>query len=332
MKERDGLTDEQVVKSRKEYGNNSIGEYRKNSFVRLVINSLGDPIIRILLIALAVKTIFLFRNFDWYETIGILVAILTASFISSISEYGSDKAFASLMEEASNTNCRVKRNGKKVEITVNDVVVDDIVYLESGDMVPADGVIINGSVGVDESSLNGESKIVTKDYNKEILRGSVIMNGQAMMLVNKVGPNTFYGKMAEELKVEQPTSPLKRRLVSLAKSISVIGYIGSALVFASYIFLNGFNLGNVIYALTLAVTIIIVCVPEGLPMMLTLVLSSNMKRMLKDNVLVRKLMGIETSGCINILFTDKTGTLTKGELEVTKFTDGNLKELSLIHI
>lgn len=326
MKERDGLTDEQVVKSRKEYGNNSIGEYRKNSFIRLVINSLGDPIIRILLIALAVKTIFLFRNFDWYETIGILIAILTASFISSISEYGSDKAFASLMEEASNTNCRVKRNGKKVEITVNDVVVDDIIYLESGDMVPADGVIINGSVGVDEASLNGESKIVTKDYNKEILRGSVIMNGQAMMLVNKVGPNTFYGKMAEELKVEQPTSPLKRRLVSLAKSISVIGYIGSALVFASYIFLNGFNLGNIIYALTLAVTIIIVCVPEGLPMMLTLVLSSNMKRMLKDNVLVRKLMGIETSGCINILFTDKTGTLTKGELEVTKFTDGNLKE------
>ncbi len=326
MKERDGLTDEQVVKNRKEYGNNSIGEYKKNSFIRLVINSLGDPIIRILLIALAVKTIFLFRNFDWYETIGILVAILTASFISSISEYGSDKAFASLMEEASNTNCRVKRNGRKVEITVNDVVVDDIVYLESGDMVPADGVIINGSVGVDEASLNGESKIVTKDYNKEILRGSVIMNGQAMMLVNKVGSNTFYGKMAEELKVEQPTSPLKRRLVSLAKSISVIGYIGSILVFVSYIFLNGFNLGNVIYALTLAVTIIIVCVPEGLPMMLTLVLSSNMKRMLKDNVLVRKLMGIETSGCINILFTDKTGTLTKGELEVTKFTDGNLKE------
>ena len=152
------------------------------------------------------------------------------------------------------------------------------------------------------------------------------MNGQAVMIVKKVGKDTFYGKMASELKIEQPTSPLKQRLVHLAKTISIIGYIGSVLVFFSYIFINGFTLNNVIYALTLMVTIIIVCVPEGLPMMLTLVLSSNMKRMMKDNVLVRKLMGIETSGCINILFTDKTGTLTKGKLEVTKFTDGNLKE------
>lgn len=326
MREIDGLTDEQVVKKRKEHGNNSIGEYKKNSFIRLVINSLGDPIIRILLIALAVKTIFLFKNFDWYETIGILVAIFTASFISSISEYGSDKAFASLMEEASNTNCKCKRNGKKVEIPINDVVVDDVIYLESGDMVPADGVILTGKVGIDESSLNGEARVVNKIYDNEILRGSVVVNGEAMMVVKKVGADTFYGKMASELKVQQPTSPLKKRLITLAKSISVIGYIGSILVFLSYIILNGFTLSNIIYSLTLAVTIIIVCVPEGLPMMLTLVLSSNMKRMLKDNVLVRKLMGIETSGCINILFTDKTGTLTKGELEVVKFTDGDLHE------
>ena len=326
MKKNDGLTNEEVVNNRKKYGNNSIGEYHKNSFLKLVISSLGDPIIRILLIALAIKVIFLMKSFDWYETIGILIAIFTASFISSISEYGSDKAFANLMEEASNTKCRVKRNNIKTEISINDVVVDDLIYLESGDMVPADGVIISGQVGVDESSLNGESKIVDKKVNKEILRGSVIMNGQAMMQVKEVGSKTFYGKMAAELKVLKPTSPLKKRLISLAKAISVIGYAGSILVFISYILLYGLNISNVIYALTLAVTIIIVCVPEGLPMMLTLVLSSNMKRMLKDNVLVRKLMGIETSGCINILFTDKTGTLTKGQLEVTKFTDGNLKE------
>ena len=328
MKQKDGLTDEQVIKNRKKYGDNSIGEYKKNSFIRLVINSLGDPIIRILLIALAVKTIFLFKNFDWYETIGILIAIMTASFISSISEYGSDKAFATLMEEASNIKCRVKRNKNITEISVNDVVVDDLVLLESGDMVPADGIIYSGSVEVDESSLNGESKIISKKTNNEILRGTVIMNGQAIMLVKTVGKNTFYGKLASELKVEQPTSPLKLRLVDLAKSISVIGYIGSILAFLSYILLNGINIQNIIYALTLSVTIIIVCVPEGLPMMLTLVLSSNMKRMLKDSVLVRKMMGIETSGCINVLFTDKTGTLTKGELEVTKFVDGNLKEYS----
>ena len=325
---KNGLTDEQVRESRKKYGNNSIGEYKKNSFFRLIINSLGDPIIRILLIALAVKTFILFKNFDWYETIGILVAIFTASFISSISEYGSDKAFATLMEEISNIKCKVKRNNKKTEININDVVVDDIIVLESGDIIPADGKILNGNIGVDESSLNGESRVIEKLYDDELLRGSVVINGEAEMIVKKVGLNTFYGKMADELKIEQPTSPLKLRLISLAKTISIIGYIGAVAVFFSYLIINGFNLNNIIYGLTMAVTIIIVCVPEGLPMMLTLVLSSNMKRMMKDNVLVRKLMGIETSGCINILFTDKTGTLTKGKLEVTKFVDGNLKEYS----
>ncbi len=328
MKQINGLTDEQVIESRRKYGDNGIGGYKKNSFLRLVINSLGDPIIRILLIALAVKTLFLFKSFDWYETLGILLAIITASFISSISEYGSDKAFATLLQEVSNISCKVKRNNLKNEIKIDEVVVGDIIILESGDMVPADGIIVSGSIGLDESSLNGEAKIVDKRYDDEVLRGSVVMNGQALMRVKEVGMNTFYGKMASELKVEQPISPLKKRLVSLAKSISIIGYIGSILVFISYIFLNGLTISNVIYALTISVTIIIVCVPEGLPMMLTLVLSSNMKRMLKDNVLVRKLMGIETSGCLNILFTDKTGTLTKGKLEVTKFVNGNLKEYS----
>ena len=119
MKQKDGLTDEQVIKSRKINGDNSIGEYKKNSIIRLLINSLGDPIIRILLIALAVKTIVLFKNFDWYETLGIVIAIMAASFISSISEYGSDKAFANLMEEASNIKSKVKRNGIKKDRLVS---------------------------------------------------------------------------------------------------------------------------------------------------------------------------------------------------------------------
>ena len=160
MKQIDGLTNDQVIESRRNSGDNSIGEYKKNSFIGLVINSLGDPIIRILLIALAVKTIFLFKNFDWYETIGILIAIITASFISSISEYGSDKAFATLMEQLSNISCKVKRNGSICDIKVDDVVVGDIVILESGDMIPADGIIISGKIGLDESSLNGESKLL----------------------------------------------------------------------------------------------------------------------------------------------------------------------------
>lgn len=321
-----GLTEKEVIENREKYGSNEIGNYKKNSFIRLVIESLGDPIIRILLIALAIKTIFLFKSFDWYETLGILLAIFMASFISSMSEYGSDKAFASLMNEASKLKCRVKRNGQKIEIPINEVVVNDLVILESGEKIPADGKIIKGNISVDESSLNGESKEVKKSLSSTVLRGSVIVHGEAIMKVDSVGINTFYGKMADELKIEQPTSPLKVRLNGLAQLISKIGYICAGIIFISYIFLNGSNLNNIIYALTLAVTIIIVCVPEGLPMMVTLVLSSNMKRMLKDNVLVRKLVGIETAGSINILFTDKTGTLTKGELEVIKYVDGNLKE------
>lgn len=323
-----GLTEEEVIKSREKYGTNDIGNYKKNSFLSLVIQSLGDPIIRILLIALAIKTIFLIKNFDWYETIGIVLAIFMASFISSISEYGSDKAFSSLMDEASKLKCRVKRNGKKIEIPICDVVVNDLIMLESGEKVPADGKIISGQISIDESSLNGESKEVKKSLSSPVLRGSVVVFGEAVMQVDKVGLDTFYGKMANELKIEQPVSPLKLRLSGLANLVSKIGYISAFIIFISYLFLNGITFANIIYALTLAVTIIIVCVPEGLPMMVTLVLSSNMKRMLKDNVLVRKLVGIETAGSLNILFTDKTGTLTKGELEVIKYVSGNLKEYS----
>ncbi len=326
MKKYSGLTEQEVSKNREQYGTNEIGNYQQNSFLHLVFQSLGDPIIRILLIALAIKTVFLFQHFDWYETLGILLAIFMASFISSISEYGSDKAFAKLMEESSRIKCKVIRDGKKKEIPISEVVREDIVFLETGDKVPADGKIVEGMIGVDESSLNGESKEVKKKCSSLVLRGSVVVSGEAMMKVELTGENTFYGKMADELKTQQPMSPLKLRLVGLAKMISKIGYVSAFFIFASYLFLNGVTLENIIYALTLSVTIIIVCVPEGLPMMVTLVLSSNMKRMLKDNVLVRKLVGIETAGSLNILFTDKTGTLTKGELEVVRYVSGNLKE------
>ena len=323
-----GLTDNEIVASRKEYGSNELGSYKKNSFIKLVINSIGDPIIRILLIALGIKILFLMKNFDWFETLGILLAIFVASFISSISEYGSDKAFATLLEETKKIKCLVKRNNKKQSVSVDEVVVGDIVYIESGDKIPADGIIIHGSVGVDESSLNGEAKEITKNINSKVLKGSVVVSDTAIMRITSVGINTFYGKMVDELKIEQPISPLKLKLSGLAKVISFIGYVGAFIIFASYIFISGLSIESVISALTLSVTIIIVCVPEGLPMMVTLVLSSNMKRMLKDNILVRKLVGIETSGCVNILFTDKTGTLTKGELEVISYVDGKLNEYS----
>lgn len=349
-----GLTDEQVVKSRKENGSNELSKTEKDSFFKLLLGTLGDPIIKILLIALAIKTIFLFKNFDWYETVGIVVSILLASFISSISEYGSEQAFEKLQDEVARIKCKVIRDGKRQEIPISEVVVGDIISLEMGDKIPADGIIVKGKISVDESSLNGETKEAYKEpslnNNKieeksRVYKGSVVYSSTALMKVTAVGEKTFYGKIALELQEKQPETPLKIRLRELAKFISKIGYIGAVLVFCSYLFKvivinNNFNIdeivnmvtnfpiitGHILYALTLCVTIIIVAVPEGLPMMITLVLSSNMKRMLKDNVLVRKLVGIETSGSINILFTDKTGTLTKGKLEVINIISGDLKE------
>lgn len=354
-----GLSEKEVIENRNKYGTNDINSKSNNSFISLLISALKDPIIKILLIALGIKVIFLFKDFDWYETIGIMLAIFIATTISTLSEYGSEKAFVKMQEEASKTRCRVMRDGKIVEIKIDDVVVSDIVVLSSGDKVPADGIIISGEVSVDESSLSGESREIYKEeitnFNNvpneknKLYRGTTIYSKEAFMQVTKVGKDTVYGKIASELQEKKPDSPLKIRLNHLAGIISKIGYISSFLVSFSYLFSvivlkNNFDmtrimatitnypyiLNHLLYALTLCVTIIVVAVPEGLPMMITLVLSSNMKKMLKNNVLVRKLTGIETAGSINILFTDKTGTLTCGNLEVTSFINGDLKEYKTI--
>lgn len=356
-----GLSNEEVLQSRKKYGTNTLTSKKKKSFFRQFIETMGDPIIKILLIALAIKTVFLFQDFDWFETLGIMIAIFLSSFISTISEYGSEKAFERLQEESSRIKCKVKRNGELTEIPIEEVVVGDVVRLETGDKIPADGIIIDGEISVDESSLNGETKEAYKykvegnptEKNK-VYRGCVVYSKIAYMKVEKIGNDTFYGKLALEIQEENPESPLKLRLRRLAQIISKIGYTGAVLVSVSYLFAsiiieNNFDVNKIIetvtnfhlmahhliYALTLSVTIIVVAVPEGLPMMITLVLSSNMKRMLKNNVLARKLIGIETAGDLNILFTDKTGTLTKGKLEVVGFLSGSLKsynnELEISH-
>lgn len=352
-----GLTDKQVTEAKQKYGSNKLTSKKKEGFFKLFVESLGDPIIRILLIALGIKMVFLIKDFDWYETVGIVIAIFIASLISTISEFGSEKAFEKLQEESSKIKCRVKRNGKINEIKIDDVVKGDIVLLQAGDKVPADGVLISGNITTDESSLNGETREIykeaiknitmTPDDHHKVYRGTVVYSNEGAMMVTNIGDDTLYGRLAKEIQEKQPDSPLKIRLHKLAKLISKMGYIGALLVSISYLFSvlileNQFNLqlisgditniplliGHILYALTLSVTIIVVAVPEGLPMMITLVLSSNMKRMLKNNVLVRKLMGIETAGSINILFTDKTGTLTKGKLETIGFMSGSLKEYS----
>ena len=254
------------------------------------------------------------------------------------------KPLISYNKKPAKTKVKVKRFEGILTIPLEEIVVGDIILLEYGEKIPADGVLLTGSLTIDESSITGESKEIYKYPFKtgtelkeanQLFRGSVIYQGTGKMLVTKIGVNTFYGKIAKELQDVQPESPLKSRLRHLATIISRIGYCSAFFVALSYLFFsivinNQFDINKIItycsdlsllfahllYALTLAVTMIVVSVPEGLPMMITLVLSSNMKRMLKDNILVRKLVGIETSGSLNILFTDKTGTLTKGELEV----------------
>lgn len=332
-----GLSSSEVLISLKKHGSNELKKQKKNTFFKLLIESLNDPIIKILLIALAIKVVFLFKSTDIYETVGILVAIFLASFISSISEYGSEKAFEKLDEENAKIMCRVKRDGIRKNICIDEVVVGDIVLLESGDKIPADGILVERELFVDESLLTGETieKSKTPILENKLFRGSIVTSGEGIMLVTSVGNNTFYGNLASSIQEKNPESPLKSRLRELAKTISKFGYIGAILVFISYMFSaviikNNFEIDKIIsmisnvdlimphlfYALTLSVTIIVVAVPEGLPMMITLVLSSNMNKMIKSNVLIRKLVGIETAGNLNILFTDKTGTLTEGKLNV----------------
>lgn len=350
-----GLSASQVESSRREHGSNSLTAQKRNSFFKQFLSSFGDPIIKILLAALAINIIFLFQKSDWYESAGIALAVFLATFVSTLSEYGSESAFEKLKQEAEKVRCRVIRNGKVLSLAIGEIVVGDVVLLQPGERVPADGVIIWGEIGVDQSPLNGESKEVKKypgkyndewdlSHNTQLFSGSNVSSGEAVMEVAKVGDHTFYGNMAQAMQDKTRESPLKMRLSGLAKLISKMGYCAAILVAAADLFHNIImennfdinliiaqlqdfsNLGlHILHAFTLAITVIVVAVPEGLPMMITVVLSSNMKKMLKDNVLVRKLVGIETSGSMNILFTDKTGTLTKGRLEVSKIVTGDGK-------
>lgn len=339
-----GLSNEEVVKSREKYGSNEVVSKNKNTFLRLLIESLGDPMIRILLIVLVIKLVFIFADESWFETLGIFIAIFFATLISTLSEYGSNKAFNRLFKENNIKECKVKRDNNLKIIKISEVVVGDIIYLNGGDYVPADGIIIDGEISLDEASISGESKDIQKKINDKLFKGTTVTSGEAIMKVTLVGVNTMHGAITVELSDVSENSPLKTRLTHLAKIISTIGYIGAFLVFFSYLFsviviANKFNLGlivkfvsnvpqlinHIIYATTLAVTIIVVSVPEGLPLMVALVLSTNMKKMVKKNVLVKRMVGIETAGSLNVLLSDKTGTLTNGRLSVCGIVNSDNK-------
>lgn len=338
-----GLTDQEVANARARYGENVYQELLQKSLFKRFVENLNDPIIRILLIAMGVNLLFTIKNINWAETLGILLAVLISSIVSTLSEYGSEKVFQRMKEESKRQRINVFRNGEIVQLPLEELVVGDCVLLEAGEKIPADGKMLKGKLLVDQSAVNGESTPVEKiprngekkDFQSPIwlFAGSLVCEGEGVMEVTEVGKESLYGKIAKEIQVAKEDSPLKIRLSKLAKTISRIGYLAAFFVAVAYIFgafvidsnfaieqiaLKISNLRFVavtfMRAITIAMTVIVVAVPEGLPMMITVVLASNMKRMLKDHVLVKRLAGIETAGSINILFTDKTGTLTQGKL------------------
>ncbi len=356
-----GLSDREAALSRDEHGANSISGGKKRGFMSRYLEGFSDPIIRVLLIALGINILMLFRGASVAEPLGIAAAVMIATMVSTISEHRSESTFMRLQEEASRVSCAIWRDGALCELPADEVVVGDLICLQAGDRIPADAVIVSGSVEVDQSALNGEAKEAKKypgrrpifndgiDFlcRQALFRGTVVTRGECECEAVRVGNGTFYGKLAREVQVETRKSPLKLRLGRLADIISKLGYTGAGLVafahiFRSFVIEPGFSmsgtlallhnpgvaLAELLKAVTYAVIVIVVSVPEGLPMMITVVLSSNMKRMLRDNVLVRKLVGIETSGSMNILFTDKTGTLTGGRLKAAFLLDGEGAELT----
>ncbi|GHU43115.1 hypothetical protein FACS1894190_13270 [Spirochaetia bacterium] len=354
-----GLNDEQVRVSKEKYGDNRMTEQETEGFWDKFKDNLGDPMIKILLVALVINVILtILGQTKWYESAGIALAVLIATLVSTFSEYKNESAFQKLQAEASLIKCKVYRNGTIIELSIDDIVKDDCVLLQTGDKIPADGIMIDGSIQVDQAALNGESKEAGKqaipaDYIEEnaaldflnpykLFRGSLVCNGNAVMRVTGIGDNSVYGKIAGELQAEdERETPLKVKLGKLAENISKFGYIGGvaiavALLFQRIVMQNGFDINQIasycsnwmiivndlVQAVMLAVIIIVMAVPEGLPLMIAIVSALNMGKMLKDNVLVRRIAGIETAGSLNILFSDKTGTITKGQLETAVFVDG----------
>ncbi|MEG0962222.1 MAG: calcium-translocating P-type ATPase, PMCA-type [Lachnospiraceae bacterium] len=348
-----GLSDKEVEISRQKYGSNDIPDSEPTTFWQEFKETFKDPMIKILLaIAALMIVMFFFGYAEIYEPLGTIVAVLIVAIVSAKTGVASDSKYRELKDSTKKDRCKVYRNGVITVIDVDDVVVGDKVLLQSGDKIPADGILVSGDLRVDNSALNGEAEECKKtcadasaqlvdDITGEtfvdsysLFRGAVVFDGDGILDVRKVGLMTMMGKMAEEMQDEDPDSPLKVKLSKLAGQISKFGYIGAVVIavlyFAFFVIHAGgfseyFALGatkviqDLVEAVSLAVVIIVCAVPEGLPLMISLVLMQNTSKMLAHNVLVRKAEGIETAGSLNILFSDKTGTITKGRLEVVDF-------------
>lgn len=358
-----GLTDQEVEASRKKYGSNEIPDSEPTTFWEEFKETFGDPMIKILLaIAVLMIVMFFFGYAEIYEPLGTIVAVLIVAFVSAKTGVASDTKYRALKDRTKKDTCKVHRNDVVTVIEVDEVVVGDKVLLQSGDKIPADGILISGSLRVDNSALNGEAEECKKTEADEsvelpdditgdtfvdahsLFRGAVVFDGEGVLDVRKVGLQTMMGRMADEMQEDEVDSPLKVKLSKLAGQISVFGYVGAiiiAILYFAYFIVSAGGIGSyfaigaeqiikdIVEAVSLAIVIIVCAVPEGLPLMISLVLMQNTSKMLDHNVLVRKAEGIETAGSLNILFSDKTGTITKGSLEVVEFftADGKVLEI-----
>lgn len=353
---RTGLTTEQVEESRNKHGSNSLTQIPAEPLWKKILEGFKDPMIMILLVALVVQVVLFFLGqAEWFEPAGILIAIMIANGVASVSESKQEgKASALKAEEEAKETAKVIRDGKLEEIHVSEIVVGDIVYLQAGDKIPADGIVIEGELKVDQAALNGETEEADKipcvdgaSYDvKDLLnryyayRGTVVCGGEGYMEIKVVGDNTLFGELALEVQEETRETPLQVKLGKLAKQISTFGYIGAIAIVVGVMaktLITGSTPSGIyewirliMDAITVAVTIIVCAVPEGLPMLTSILLSFQSMRMAKDNVLVHKINGLETAGSLSILFSDKTGTITEGRLSVVEMATGNVTVFNVL--
>lgn len=346
-----GLTEAEVTESRARHGNNSLTQIMPEPLWKKVLQGFKDPMIMILLAALVIQAVlYLLGQAEWYEAAGVLIAILLANGVAAVSESQQEgKALSLREEEAAKDVTKVLREGSLQEIPVNDVVTGDIVFLQAGDRIPADGELVRGKVKIDQSVLNGETEEITKKPVPEgeaavydrldllnphyVYRGTVVCSGETYLAIKVVGDATLFGQLALEAQSNTRKTPLQVKLGRLAQQISTFGYVGAVAIVLG-ILLKTFVTGElpeglfqwirlIMDAVTVAVTVIVCAVPEGLPMLTSMLLSAQSLKMEKDNVLVKKINGMETSGSLSILFSDKTGTITEGKLSVAELAAGD---------
>ena len=365
-----GLTSSEAEASRVKYGANTIPEPAWVTFGEAFLETFRDPMIRILLVMVALMIAMYFAGHaEIYEPIGTIVTVIIVATVTARTNVASDTEYRALRARSAKDTAKVCRDGGLLVLPVDDIVVGDHVILQGGNKIPADGMLIAGKLRVNNSALNGETEEcpkvpadilyrfpeeVTGDTfvdDATLFRGSVVFDGEGVMEVRRVGVQTMMGKMAAEMRVREPDSPLQVKLAKLADQISAFGYVSGLVIISLYMMFFVLRAGgleayvmlgwsailvDMIQAVSLAILIIVCAVPEGLPLMISLVLMQNTSRMLARGVLVRRAVGIETAGSLNILFSDKTGTITGGQLEVVEFftADGTViapEEHAVLH-